>query len=848
MALRKSPREFFGKGRERGSEQCNDRINDSAVFKHVTPKVLKEYGRMIGLWNQYAEDHARDDPSPYKVKSLKDFIKEIAFGIDGAEGDPNPGQGTVMLYWKQFMAGWRREHEAIPANITPSVTNFIKSELPEILQESKIRLVKSKRLRRFGTKNHFVHLGHQLWGNDWVEYERPATRVYDWADFMAIVCSSARIGEYIESTCRAGSGRGMYYKDVTFGVFRNEHGNAEFAIQLVRDAKGMTDNPDKRPEHALYEGLGPMPLICNAMLPMLAILIAAKAFRDYDTLKDFLDIKPPEGEMVHLRWKDSILDQPFFKSMSARKTAGKMESAKALSKRLRALGFRAGYPHPPTIHDFRAEGLYWIDKLYSEAQRMKHAGHIDPATYNKHYQPNNSGTDGQASYFGQEVRSIVNDLFRGLTVPRNPLLPQSLPAEKQEALKASPEFIAIEKKAATLSGRQDQKSTSLRKKLYEEKRRLADRELRQWQKTQPHGTGTSGTATSPPCYHRGIFNRVKFLMPERDRLASSLFETDTLRSPTGLQALGDMIALCEADAEVKFRPGLEPEKCRCADPMFRRNLPQSAPAAGARQPTYDWKHIYSCVKKTRSGFVELCFLCNKWVFGKLEWSDHCRSHLACPDELPVQCDPLLYGGVLATAGYCLFCIADKSLEPELRLRQFLDRGPWKDHVFDHYERYVQAVDDKKPVTCPYPSIRCGGAFDSVKHLKFHLLDAHCRDFVKESTSLELEENDDVKPAPAKRQRKRSAELDREAKVDTYHFVDETVQTACRHRAAAASLPSPFEGHVSPPDSCQIQGWSEDGDAGSGDVLLRSPSSLDNDGVEECSALIVSKFCGNFKKI
>ncbi|EJT69642.1 hypothetical protein GGTG_12526 [Gaeumannomyces tritici R3-111a-1] len=697
MAPRKSPQEFFGKGKARGSEQCNERINDSAVFKKVTPKVLKEYDRMIGLWNQYvlatgcefsllqllihwqctyAENHAQDQdqPSPYKVKSLKDFVKEIAFGIDGAEGDPNPGQGTVLLYWKQFMAGWRRKHEAIPPNITLTVTNFINSELPEILkQESKIRLVKSKRLRRFGTKNHFVHIGHQLWGNDWVGYEKPATRVYDWADYMAIVCSSARIGEYIESSCRPGSGRSLYYKDVTFGVFRNEHDNAEFAIQLVRDVKGTTDTPDKRPEHALYEGLVPMPLVCNAMLPMLAILFAAKAFRDYDTFDALFKIQPSEGEMVHLQWKDSILDQTFFKSMSARRDAGRIETAIALSKRLRALGFRAGYARPPTIYDFRAEGLYWIDKLYSQAQRMKHAGHIDPATHNKHYQPNNSGTDGQRSYFGQEVRSIVNDLFRGLTVARNPQLPQSLPAEQQEVLRTSPELITINDELATLSGRRDPASTSRRRKLYQEKRKLADNQLRQWQEGQPYGPARDDKA--PPCYHRSIFSRVRFLMPERDRLATSLFKTETLRSPTGLRALRDMIALCEADAEVKFRPGLELEKCRCTDSASRRKLPQSAPASGAKQPAYDWKHVYSCFNKIRGDFTELCFLCNKWVFDKSEWSDHCRSHLACPDELPVQCDPLFYGGVLATAGYCLFCMADKPLEPELRLRQFLDRGP-----------------------------------------------------------------------------------------------------------------------------------------------------------------------------
>jgi hypothetical protein len=33
---------------------------------------------------------------------------------------------------------------------------------------------------------------------------------------------------------------------MTCGVFRNEHGKAEFAIQVVRDAKNMTLTPEKR--------------------------------------------------------------------------------------------------------------------------------------------------------------------------------------------------------------------------------------------------------------------------------------------------------------------------------------------------------------------------------------------------------------------------------------------------------------------------------------------------------------------------------------------------------------------------------------------------------------------------
>ena len=43
-----------------------------------------------------------------------------------------------------------------------------------------------------------------------------------------------------------------------------------------------------------------MPLICNSMLLILAMLIAAKAFRDYDTIEELLNIVPPEEEMLYL--------------------------------------------------------------------------------------------------------------------------------------------------------------------------------------------------------------------------------------------------------------------------------------------------------------------------------------------------------------------------------------------------------------------------------------------------------------------------------------------------------------------------------------------------------------------
>jgi hypothetical protein len=43
-----------------------------------------------------------------------------------------------------------------------------------------------------------------------------------------------------------------------------------------------------------------MPLIYSPILLILAILIIVKAFRDYDTIKELLNIVLLEGEMLYL--------------------------------------------------------------------------------------------------------------------------------------------------------------------------------------------------------------------------------------------------------------------------------------------------------------------------------------------------------------------------------------------------------------------------------------------------------------------------------------------------------------------------------------------------------------------
>lgn len=158
---------------------------------------------------------------------------------------------------------------------------------------------------------------------------------------------------------------------------------------------------------------------------------------------------------------------------------------------------------------------------------------------------------------GGKGRTLVADLFRGLTVPRTPNLWQSLPAEKQYEFENSEEYVSLGKELAALGGRTDKKSIGRREELYREKRKLFNNELRDWQKHQPNKHNDA------PGYHRAIFDRVRFMMPERDRLASNLFQVAALRSDTGVAVLRDMMALYQSRSEVEYRPGLEPDKCCC---------------------------------------------------------------------------------------------------------------------------------------------------------------------------------------------------------------------------------------------------------------------------------------------
>lgn len=128
--------------------------------------------------------------------------------------------------------------------------------------QKELKLPRYKRARKYAAMPHLVYLARLLWGYDWYRYGSPKDRLDLWDGILLNVFTSARVGEYIESTAREGSGRGLRYnvsllqgrcsmntdlgqnnQDVWFVVLRNEQGSPEFAMEVKKDGKGMTSTP-----------------------------------------------------------------------------------------------------------------------------------------------------------------------------------------------------------------------------------------------------------------------------------------------------------------------------------------------------------------------------------------------------------------------------------------------------------------------------------------------------------------------------------------------------------------------------------------------------------------------------
>lgn len=118
--------------------------------------------------------------------------------------------------------------------------------------------------------------------------------------------------------------------------------------------------------------------------------------------------------------------------------------------------------------------------------------------------------------------------------------------------------------------------------------------------------------------------------------------------------------------------------------------------------------------KTLLRSIEFCRACSQYVDSGLEWENHCDQHLS---KLNLYCGLVVRRGIVAVAGYCLFCLGKTDKTAGQRCAQFCD-------VYDlhrHLSCHIEAV-SLWPIQYPHP--KCLGQLTSTSEFWSHADDVH----------------------------------------------------------------------------------------------------------------------------
>lgn len=178
------------------------------------------------------------------------------------------------------------------------------------------------------------------------------------------------------------------------------------------------------------------------------------------------------------------------------------------------------------------------------------------------------------SFLKLPLRSDQAEDFRSNTVKRNPELFTSLPAKTQDELRQRGEYVAITKQLDDLSlemrvaGAQTtvQGLRSKRNQLYKQRRLLEKEELDRVRRTQERIHPSEREGTFHVDQDRSRFDRLRHMMPERERLSNTLFCVAPLRSPEGVSAAKDLVRLLKSPCLVAYQPSLRLIRGRCPVP------------------------------------------------------------------------------------------------------------------------------------------------------------------------------------------------------------------------------------------------------------------------------------------
>ncbi|KAL2015888.1 hypothetical protein VTK56DRAFT_4663 [Thermocarpiscus australiensis] len=533
-------------------------IDPHPVRRNLRPNSKKAYAREMEIWTAYSAKFPGRDPRDMRV--MKHFAETIGRGIK-ARLDKKKKRATtwsVRNKMRRFYNMWERQmHMDIADEVKDSMAPYIDGELAD-----KIGLSRERKPPTFFTIESYVSLQLHHWVSDPHEYRHEGSRV-DGTNLVNTHCfTSARLQE----VC------GAKYEDLICLVGWKD-GQPDIRLDFKRKiCKGLDY---KQPEHPLAETLQgpdglPPPLFAQPMVHWLVNIISAQAFRDYHTIEDVLNVIPEEGEsFCFLEWAEDMLDKPVFPEWSGSGPENKAKNDKAWGNQVSQWAKRAGFIHGLAIHAIRREILIKVnDSGASMGQVMKFAAQRNMKTLTGHYLHDLTTVDGAACYLGLQPRNDLTEDFRSATMMRNPDLLQSLPSKLQEELESRDEYVALTRQIDRLTLQMKMADNQAvigqlkeeRAKAYKSRAKLEREEREKFRQSQKRVPKAQRAAHRQSDWRRTHFDRIRHMMPERDRLARKLSLRVPLRSPEGISVMEDLVALRTSDCRVAYQDVLRPAK------------------------------------------------------------------------------------------------------------------------------------------------------------------------------------------------------------------------------------------------------------------------------------------------
>ncbi|KAI0443369.1 hypothetical protein F4803DRAFT_515037 [Xylaria telfairii] len=592
-------------------------IDPHRVRRQLKPKSKDAYAREMEIWNAYVAKFPGHDPRDVRV--MKHFAEVIGRGIKAKfeaknrDNNQRASTFTVRNKMRRFFSMWERQmHVDITDEVKASMTPYIEGELAE-----KIGLSRERKAPTFFTIESYVQLQLYLWTSDPHDYWHEGNRV-DATNLLNNHCfTSARLQE----VC------GAKYEDLVCLIGWKD-GEPDIKLDFKRKiCKGLDY---KQPEHPLAErliGLDglPPPLFAQPMVHWLVNIISSGALRDYKTIEEVLDAVPGEGEsLCFLEWAHKMRDMPVFPAwtesgpQNTAKTPGSW--ADQVSKWAKRTGFLLGLP----IHAIRREILLKVnDSGAAIGQVAKFAAHRNVNTLVGRYLPSLTTVDGAACYLGLQPRKDLTDEFRTATLKRNPDLQQSMPSKMQDELKSRDEYVAITRQiediALQINTTTDAAAVTRlkgeRSKLYNSRTLLRRKEQEKFRQNQERVPEAQREAHYQNDWRRSHFDRIRHMIPERDRLARNISLRVPLRSPEGISVMKDLIALRTGNNpnwEVAYQEVIRPIHGVCPAPGCSMEM-DSIPCPAR------WKHVFNCCMSSlkRSCSVKLTSMTEPCLLGAI---------------------------------------------------------------------------------------------------------------------------------------------------------------------------------------------------------------------------------------